>query len=625
MRRSRRHLKEKNNQSLDKHVLTAAQPYVMSGSTMPNSSTPDHSSGVAVIGQNAEGLANLLNTPFSEECFSQLVSDSAHSYLDFDFSGETTPGTNQIQIIEPGQQTSSLQNQRPYHTPRTGTPMPDWFRLSHEQNLYEHSAAQFCDFPEIEQDDNAIECTLALFSGRIIADKAEPKPFSTYKTYRITALFQNAYGESRRQQAVLDKVKVLLSLEHQTFLTSLLSKIDSGREHQSLDLNGLPVRKLIQRAFREPGGLSLFIKEQEVTRIQERFFDPVNLPIEISDMSLLIASLAWGALLDPEVSSVSKAALLDAVLEISTLLLRQNGSIRQFLALVAVLCLAEKIGLENLPALIIGSVSIAASLSLHLDPVIRKLCDSDEQAIRTKRAMWLLYCIDKSHALRWQTFSLVSDDSLPTTNPPDDVLENDSATTPSLEWLWIRSQYSKICSNILQLTVSAEEKPSEDRSNRAVTLSTALSEWYRSTRISQMMLSLDHSNAMRAKLQTSYYYYEARFQLLSISLPNPQSSSLAEFQECRGLLKRSIREIIALSHTIPSEYLVQDYTYLFMNKLALCLLALDILLDLEQDCGKESRALLSMIGGFFARVDMILPQSTIFKGVSDLIEILTYR
>lgn len=140
-----------------------------------------------------------------------------------------------------------------------------------------------------------------------------------------------------------------------------------------------------------------------------------------------------------------------------------------------------------------------------------------------------------------------------------------------------------------------------------------------------MMLSLDHSNAMRAKLQTSYYYYEARFQLLSISLPNPQSSSLAEFQECRGLLKRSIREIIALSHTIPSEYLVQDYTYLFMNKLALCLLALDILLDLEQDCGKESRALLSMIGGFFARVDMILPQSTIFKGVSDLIEILTYR
>lgn len=77
--------------------------------------------------------------------------------------------------------------------------------------------------------------------------------------------------------------------------------------------------------------LSLFINEQDVTRIQERFFDPKKPPIGINDMSLLTASLAWGALLDPEVSSVSRVALLDAALETSSLLLRQNGSIRQFL------------------------------------------------------------------------------------------------------------------------------------------------------------------------------------------------------------------------------------------------------------------------------------------------------
>nr|C9K7C4.1 RecName: Full=AM-toxin biosynthesis protein 12; Flags: Precursor [Alternaria alternata]BAI44748.1 hypothetical protein [Alternaria alternata] len=342
-------------------------------------------------------------------------------------------------------------------------------------------------------------------------------------------------------------------------------------------------------------------------------------------MSLLITSLAWGALLDPEVSSASKVALLDAVLEASTLLLRQNGSVRKFLALVAVLCLAEKTGSDNLPALILGSISTAASLSLHLETALRKSCVSNDQAVQTKRAMWILYCIDKSYALRWQTFSLVGDGSLPTTNPPDTALPSEVATTLSLEWLRIRSQYSKICSNILQLGVGAEGEPSENRSNRAVVLSAALEEWYGSVEISQMMLSLEHSDAVHMKLQTSYHYYEARFQLLSISLPDPRSSSPTGSQECREVLRRSIREVITGSNTITSEYLLQDCNHLFIQTLALSMLALDILLESDQGCGKENRALLSIVAGFFARVDIILPQSSIFEEVSNLIEILTYR
>lgn len=66
-------------------------------------------------------------------------------------------------------------------------------------------------------------------------------------------------------------------------------------------------------------------------RIQKRFFDSKNPTIDVSDMSLLTVSLAWGALLEPEVSSDSRVALLDAVLEASTLLLHQSGSVRQFL------------------------------------------------------------------------------------------------------------------------------------------------------------------------------------------------------------------------------------------------------------------------------------------------------
>lgn len=278
-----------------------------------------------------------------------------------------------------------------------------------------------------------------------------------------------------------------------------------------------------------------------------------------------------------------------------------------------------------MPALILGSISTAASLSLHSEPDLRKLCANNEQAIQTKRAMWLLYCVDKSYALRWQTFSLVGDGSLPTTNPPDNVLEGNLATTPFPEWLWIRSQYSKICSNILQLRVGTEENPSEDHSNRATTLSTTLEGWHRSTEINQMMLSLDHSDAMRVKLQISYHYYEARVQLLSISSPDPHSSSSTGPMDCRELLKQSTRETIKCSSTMPSEYLLQDCNHLFINKLALCLLALEILLEPDQASRKESRAFLIIVAGFFARIGILFPQTTLFEEVSNLIEILTYR
>jgi hypothetical protein len=55
------------------------------------------------------------------------------------------------------------------------------------------------------------------------------------------------------------------------------------------------------------------------------------------------------------------------------------------------------------------------------------------------------------------------------------------------------------------------------------------------------------------------------------------------------------------------------------------MLALSILQEPSRNCGKENRALLSIIAGFFARVEITFPESSIFEEVSDLIEILTYR
>lgn len=143
--------------------------------------------------------------------------------------------------------------------------MMDWLELSCNQNLHQHSPARLCDFPETKQDDGAAKCTLALFSDRVIADKAEvidllllpsrlslisnttkTNLFLAHNMYRVTALFQNADRGSRRQQTVLEKVKVLLSSAHQTCLFDLFGGTDSGKKHQNLDLNDLPVEKLIQ-------------------------------------------------------------------------------------------------------------------------------------------------------------------------------------------------------------------------------------------------------------------------------------------------------------------------------------------------------------------------------------------
>lgn len=64
--------------------------------------------------------------------------------------------------------------------------------------------------------------------------------------YGVTTLFQSTDRGSRRQQTVFDKVKLLLSSKHQMCLSELLRKIGSIEEHQSLDLNDLPVKRLVK-------------------------------------------------------------------------------------------------------------------------------------------------------------------------------------------------------------------------------------------------------------------------------------------------------------------------------------------------------------------------------------------
>ncbi|KAH4056655.1 hypothetical protein HBH98_239600 [Parastagonospora nodorum] len=463
------------------HVTTVSGPNV-------------HSSEV-VLGQFLPDSANHLNTPFSEGCFSQFVPDSAQSYLDFDFAKESILDTHQAKDTEPGIHTYDILDRRPCVIHMSDTPIGDWL-------------------------DVEFIC---------ISNAAETTSLLKYKTYRVAALFESADRGSHRKQAVLDKVKVLLSPEHQICLSELFRKIGSNVEHQSLDLDKLPVQKLVQRSFEELWGPSLLIKERDVMETYNRLLGPEKLPVEVSDFSLLVVSLAWGALLDSDLSSTLKVALLDTVLATSRLLLQQKSSIRQFLLL-----LAEKTGSDDLIALITGSVSTATSLGLHLEPILRSFCINNEQAASVERAMWTLYCIDKSYALRWQAFPLVSDGFLPTAHPSKHSLQTEVFAASSSQWLEIRSQYSRLCSKILQLCLGADDELHRDQLRTRWELSIALERWYNSDAINLLMLSIDKSEAVWLKLLVSYYYHEARFHLVIINRPDLRSSPLSVINSRNG-------------------------------------------------------------------------------------------
>ncbi|KAH3968522.1 hypothetical protein HBI81_224130 [Parastagonospora nodorum] len=450
-------------------------------------------SSEVVLGQFLPDSANHLNTPFSEGCFSQFVPNSAQSYLDFDFAKESILDTHQAKDTEPGLYTYDMLDRRPCIMHMSDTPIGDWL-------------------------DVEFIC---------ISNAAETTSLLKYKTYGVAALFESADRGSRRKQAVLDKVKVLLSPEHQICLSELFRKIGSNVEHQSLDLDKLPVQKLVQRTlgFRP----SLLIKERDVMETYNRLLDPGKLPVEVSNFSLLVVSLAWGALLDSDLSSTLKVALLDTVLATSRLLLQQKSSIRQFLLL-----LAEKTGSDDLIALITGSVSTATSLGLHLEPILRSFCINNEQAASVERAMWTLYCIDKSYALRWQAFPLVSDGFLPTAHPSKHSLQTEVFAASSSQWLEIRSQYSRLCSKILQLRLGADDELHRDQLRTRWELSIALERWYNSDAINLLMLSIDKSEAVWLKLLVSYYYHEARFHLVIINRPDLRSSPLSVINSRNG-------------------------------------------------------------------------------------------
>ncbi|KAL7772795.1 hypothetical protein CFE70_002758 [Pyrenophora teres f. teres 0-1] len=181
------------------------------------------------------------------------------------------------------------------------------------------------------------------------------------------------------------------------------------------------------------------------------------------------------------------------------LLLEQPNTINKFLALVAMLCLAETMGLEDEHALILGCVGTAGSLKLHMGFVVRNSCYNTEQAGQVEKAMLMLYCIDKSYALRWK--------SIP----------------------------------ILELRKVVQEATSDYLLEKITELATALDNWRKSITENAVISSLEEEATRRVEHQAFCQYHEALLHL--------------EYEMVR---QRSVRDVIISCNTISLNDLLQD-------------------------------------------------------------------
>ncbi|KAF9697557.1 hypothetical protein EKO04_003959 [Ascochyta lentis] len=401
---------------------------------------------------------------------------------------------------------------------------------------------------------------------------------------------------------------------HQLCLAELLRATDSSVHPLTSDLRSLSVDEMIE-AFKEPEGLSLFIAISRVKSLHQKILATVQPPISIEEATLLVTSLAWGALLSSKIDPSITVNLLDAVHELSSILCEQKDSKDKFLALVATACLGERTSVSNLHGMVFSGAATAATLGLHLNSRRRQSIIDKEETSEIDRAMWMLYCVEKSYGLQWQTFSILGEDFLPTAA----ALSEHSAPADILS---IRSRHSKICSKILRLRSAGkvgESDATEMIQRKVQALAAELERWHASILLEDLS-HLGAGPASRLRLRWTCRYHEA---LLCLSTLGPGDITFQAGGPARDIRARSCSELIKSCSSVPLPEVLQNTNYMYVCTLATCLLIMDVVYLQDGALGKDDRALLSISCGFFARIRFALPRSNLFEQINELVESLT--
>ncbi|KAE9373181.1 hypothetical protein N431DRAFT_534420 [Stipitochalara longipes BDJ] len=492
---------------------------------------------------------------------------------------------------------------------------------------------------------------------------------SSYNTY-VSALFPSP----RRMESRMDESKksvvnrIAAKLLSRDYLLGLPkawadSSADDHNQESCLFLenfSALPMKKLFDLCFNEPRGFLnkfdiLMLLQKHTCSEVERDQDV----IPIIDVFLLGVIATWGATADINEQPSKVCAMVMQILDLRHAVVREPDSIVKFLGLVAMLQYASKVGLAQLPTILAEAVSVAQSLKLHLEAGLQDVCPVPASRVYVKRACWVLFCADKTYAMRWRTFSLLPDieydlpplplDGFHESYPSHDHISQEK------DWLVTQCRYAKICARIsdglaaLPSTSDTEEVdiptlPEQPPDLLIHGLLTDLHAWYGSVPREGRSLSLAEAAASTSSQRqiaiiTGYQYHEAVLAVLSL-LSQRSSSSLSHVlhlpqfitspdsttSSAVAILLASIKDVLSFSYHV-SDFL-DDSTkskrtlriLLHVPTLALCTLAVEhvkgnpMVLSAQREC----RALFAMAYGFIGRLSTMLPHDEFFDNVTEL-------
>ncbi|KAK0121189.1 hypothetical protein ONS96_011369 [Cadophora gregata f. sp. sojae] len=307
-----------------------------------------------------------------------------------------------------------------------------------------------------------------------------------------------------------------------------------------------------------------------------------------------------------------------------------------FQALLSLLYLANKCGCLVTSDLLSSAIACAQKLQLNSDEGIKRLCLSNTEENRLKRAFWFLYAFEKPYCMRWGIAPRLDEDFInyeatdhfickawvPLHKKQDDLLR-------------ISCQYARLCSGIIKNLYSQKSlgKPDTSLRNIANQLCRQAEIWKNAAITScgsgqkntGGTTPTQDTAASLQRFKIMYRYHEANFAIhgrganVSSSDP-PRIADLQGQYGCRRSehrLLEAAREVLSTcGDTVPIEAAQYDWSILHTLSTAACIL---VQLSLVSNSVEKDITFLAMIAGFFARLSFT--NQVPFKEVSAMYNI----
>ncbi|OIW27030.1 hypothetical protein CONLIGDRAFT_672464 [Coniochaeta ligniaria NRRL 30616] len=193
----------------------------------------------------------------------------------------------------------------------------------------------------------------------------------------------------------------------------------------------------------------------------------------------------------------------------------ESFSIRNIQVLVTMAYVATRIGMNEASSLLSQGIQYVQLMRLNRSGTVERLCGKTADARQVKRAVWLLYSLEKTFCLRLEIFPVLDEDFIDFEPPKME------RTSGGLDWLPVDCLYARLCASILR-DCYGQRSLRNPGPNSVPDLDEQLYTWVRSL---PLECQVTESRAVdfgtmspqerRIKLNTFFQYHEARIMIHS--------------------------------------------------------------------------------------------------------------